>query len=147
MHQSFPTRRSSDLFGSVAYTEACKRALGLTLWATTGNGSDIDCADCIAYIAEDAATRVVLGYMEGCRDGAKFGAALDAARRQGKPVVLMKVGSSAVGRAAAVSHTDSLTGSDEAFDALFRQYNAHRARSIDEFFDVGYETEMWRCGK
>src|SRR3546814_5766307 len=57
------------------------------------------------------------------------------------------VGSSAVGSAAAVSHTDSLTGSDEAFDALFRQYNAHRARSIDEFFDVGYACTAGRFPK
>src|SRR3546814_6062247 len=91
----------SGAFGSVAYTEACKRALGLTLWATTGNESDIDFADCIAYLAGDPATRVVLGYMEGCRDGAKFVASLDAALRRGKPVVLMKIGSSAVGSAAA----------------------------------------------
>ncbi|MYE00834.1 MAG: acetate--CoA ligase family protein, partial [Alphaproteobacteria bacterium] len=80
----------------------------------------------------------VLGYMEGVQDADKLVEALEIARAAEKPVVLMKVGRSEVGTAAAASHTASLTGSDAVFDALLRQYNVFRPNSIDEMFDVGY---------
>src|SRR3546814_1328185 len=48
---------------------------------------------------------------------------------------------------AVVSQSGSLTGSDEACGAVCRQYNVHRARSIDEFVDVGYACTAGRFPK
>src|SRR3546814_9879850 len=56
----------------------------------------------------------------------------------------MKVGRSDVGSAAAASHTASLTGSDAVFDAVLREYDVHRAHSIDELFDVAYAASFGR---
>ena len=103
-----------------------------------GNQCDVEFSDCLAYMAQDPGTSVVLGYMEGVQDANKLIEALEIARAAEKPVVLMKVGRSEVGTAAAASHTASLTGSDAVFDALLRQYNVFRPHSIDEMFDVGY---------
>ena len=103
-----------------------------------GNQCDVEFSDCLAYMAQDPGTSVVLGYMEGVQDADKLIEALEVARAAEKPVVLMKVGRSEVGTAAAASHTASLTGSDAVFDALLRQYNVYRPHSIDEMFDVGY---------
>jgi acyl-CoA synthetase (NDP forming) len=50
----------------------------------------------------------------------------------------MKVGSSDVGAEAALSHTDSLAGSDSVVDTVLEKYNAYRAYTMDEFFDIGY---------
>jgi acyl-CoA synthetase (NDP forming) len=61
---------------------------------------------------------------------------LAAARH--KPVVVLKVGRSELGAQAAASHTASLVGSDAVYDALFRQYGVHRARTLDELMDIGY---------
>jgi acyl-CoA synthetase (NDP forming) len=53
-------------------------------------------------------------------------------------VVLTKVGRTAEGSAAAASHTASLTGEDEVYEALFRQYGVHRADTTDELLDIAY---------
>lgn len=128
----------SGAFGAYAYAMARQRDVGLSIWVTTGNESDISVADCIAWMARDPATRVIMAYLEGCRDGAGLRRALDLARAAGKPVVAVKVGRTALGASAAASHTAALAGDDAAFDALFRQHGAWRARSIEEFFDVAH---------
>ena len=128
----------SGAFAAHAYTLAARRGLGLSCWATTGNDCDVEFADCLAYMANDAATHVIMGYMEGCEDRVKLFDALDLARANRKPVVIVKVGASHVGRKAAASHTAVLSGGDRVFDAVFRRYGVHRAHTIDEFFDVAY---------
>lgn len=128
----------SGAFGAYAYGMARERNVGLSTWIATGNEGDIDVAECIAWMAQDPATRVIMAYMEGCNDGARLKHALGSARSAGKPVVIVKVGRTPLGAMAAASHTAALAGDDAAFDALFRQYGAWRARTIDEFFDVAH---------
>ena len=134
----------SGAFAAHAYTLAVQRGLGLSCWATTGNDCDVEFADCLAYLANDPATRVIMGYMEGCADREKLFDALELARANRKPVVIVKVGSSQVGRKAAASHTAVLSSGDEVFEAVFRQYGVHRAGNLDEFFDVAYACSFGR---
>ena len=124
----------SGAFGSVTYAEARQRHLGVRLWATTGNESDVNVADCLIYYVEDPETKVILMYFEASRDGKKLMAGLEAAKKKRKPVVAMKVGSSDVGAEAALSHTDSLAGSDSVVNTVLEKYNAYRAYTMDEFF-------------
>ncbi|SAI69617.1 Acetyl-CoA synthetase [Bordetella ansorpii] len=128
----------SGAFGAYAYAMSRERGLGLSAWITTGNESDIGVADCIAWMARDPATRVIMAYLEGCKDGRKLRDALDLARAAGKPVVVVKVGRTELGALTAASHTAALAGDDAVFDALFRQHGAYRARNIEEFFDVAH---------
>ena len=128
----------SGAFGIYAYAMARERGMGLSYWVSTGNECDLEFADVVAWLARDADTKVILGYMEGCRDGAKLKAALRLAREAGKPVVITKVGRTASGAAAAASHTAALAGDDAVFDALLRQHGAIRTHTIDEFFNAGY---------
>ena len=134
----------SGAFAAHAYTLAMQRGLGLSCWATTGNDCDVEFADCLAYLANDSATRVIMGYMEGCADREKLFDALELARANRKPVVIVKVGSSRVGRRAAASHTAVLSSGDEVFEAVFRQYGVYRAGNLDEFFDVAYACSFGR---
>ncbi len=126
----------SGAVGSHCLVLARQRGLGLRGWVTTGNECDVDVAELIAFCAEDPETKVIVAYMEGCKRPEAFCAALEQARRAGKPVVIMKVGASDVGRIAASSHTASLAGADEVFDAVFRQYGVHRARTLDDLIDI-----------
>jgi len=128
----------SGAFGAYAYALARARGLGLSYWITTGNEADVQVADGIAWLARDASTRVILVYLEGCRDGARLRAALGAARDAGKAVVAVKVGRTAQGASAAASHTASLAGDDAVYDAVLRADGVWRAHSIDEFFNVGH---------
>jgi acyl-CoA synthetase (NDP forming) len=132
----------SGAFGAYAYSMARERKVGLSIWATTGNEADVQVADCLEWLAQDPGTDVIMAYMEGCRDGERLRRALAAAQRAGKPVVMVKVGTTALGAQAAASHTAAIAGDDMVYDALFRQYGVMRARNLTEFFDLAYAASV-----
>lgn len=128
----------SGAVGTYLQGLADDRGMRFSVFVATGNEADVELADCIGWMADDPATRVILAYVEGCRDGARLRAALALARARGKPVVLLKVGTTETGAAAAASHTGALAGSDAVFNALLRDSGVHRAHSLDEMLDVAY---------
>jgi len=134
----------SGAFGGYVANLAQDRGLSFSTWITTGNEADVDMADGIAHLAADPQTKVILVYMEGARNGARLIAALEQARAADKPVIVLKVGRTEAGAQAAASHTASLAGSDAVYDAILRQCGAHRARSIAEWFDLGYAYAVGR---
>ena len=89
-------------------------------------------------MAEDPDIDVIAAYAEGIREARSFLAALGAARGARKPVVLMKVGRSALGSAAAQSHTASIAGNDAVTDAVLGEFGVVRARSTEEMLDVAH---------
>jgi acyl-CoA synthetase (NDP forming) len=134
----------SGAFGGYCLSLIRQRGIGLNLWVTTGNQSDVDFADCVRFYADDEETDVIVGYVEAVTDKQRLVEALTLARERGKRIVMMKVGSSEAGAHAAASHTASLAGSDQVYDGLFRQYGVYRARTIDELFDVAYACSLAR---
>lgn len=137
----------SGAVGAHVLAVCMQRGVGFSSWAATGNEADIDFADCIHHFAEDPDTAVIVGYMEGCRDGGRLEAALSHARSEGKPVIMLKVGTSDAGASAVASHTGALVGADAAFEAIFRKYGVHRAASIDEMIDVAEAAAAGRFAK
>ena len=126
----------SGAFGGLAYMLARSRGHSLSYMFTTGNEADVDIGDCTAFLADDPDTKAILLYMEGCRNGPKFVAALERARENETPVIAVKLGRTEAGAAAAASHTAALAGEDAVYDSLFRQFGVYRAYSIEEFFDI-----------
>jgi acetyltransferase len=125
----------SGALGTVILDWSREHPLGFSLLASLGNQADVDETDLLTALADDADTRVVLGYLEGVADGRAFYAALAAAAAR-KPCVLMKAGRSLEGARAVSSHTGALAGSDRAFDAAVRQAGALRVTTLEEMFDV-----------
>ncbi len=113
-----------------------ERGIGVAKWISTGNQCDIDVADCIEHLARDEVTRVIAVYSEGSIDGSRLRRAFEAARLRRKPVIMLKVGESEIGAAAAASHTASLAGSAAVYKAVFRQHNVFAAQSLQELVDV-----------
>ncbi|MDB5861153.1 MAG: putative acyl-CoA ligase [Ramlibacter sp.] len=128
----------SGNLGSYTMRLAADRGMGISRFLTTGNECDVDIADAIASLAKDPATSVILCCMETCRDGAKLVQAMQMAREAGKPLVVLKVGVSEAGSAAAASHTGALAGSDAVFDVVLRNGGAIRVPSIEQLLDVGH---------
>ncbi|MFC7555112.1 acetate--CoA ligase family protein [Pseudoroseomonas wenyumeiae] len=128
----------SGAYGSHVYAAASFRGLGISRAIATGNEADLDVADCIDYLVDDAGTTVICAALEGCRDGGKLRRALLKAAAAGKPVIIMKVGSTEAGAAAAATHTGSLAGEDRIIDTVFRECGAYRAASIEEMIDIAY---------
>jgi acyl-CoA synthetase (NDP forming) len=118
------------------YTVAAKRGIRCTYWVTTGNESDVELSECIAYYAQSDDVKVIAVYAEGVRNGPGLRDALELAYKNKKPVIFQKVGRSGAGAEAAASHTASLAGSDEIYNALFKQYGVFRVDTIEELLDI-----------
>ncbi|MEM7693549.1 MAG: acetate--CoA ligase family protein [Pseudomonadota bacterium] len=126
----------SGAVGIQMFAQLRDRGLGLANWMSTGNQADIDVADCIAAYADDPATKTIAVYMEDASRGEKLVAALERARQAKKPVVILKVGTTPEGGAAAAGHTASLYVEDRVVDDLFAALGVLRARSITELIDL-----------
>jgi len=99
---------------------------------TSGNQAGLASPDYIAYYAMNDDIRVIVAYLESVQNPEAFLAACRMARSVGKPVLVIKLGASAEGRAAALAHTGALAGSMEAFDAVAGAAGALRLRTVDE---------------
>jgi acetyltransferase len=99
---------------------------------TSGNQAGLACPDYIAYYAMNDDIRIIVAYLESVQNPETFLAACRMARAAGKPVVVIKLGASAEGRAAALAHTGALAGSMEAFDAVAGAAGALRVRTVDD---------------
>lgn len=121
--------------GAAMLDWAWSYGIGLSKFASTGDGVDVDNADLIGYLAGDRDTRVICLYMEGIQEGEKLIGTIRKAVKL-KPVIVLK-GAVARGEAhPAISRTASLVERDEIFSAAFGQAGAIRVRDIEELFDV-----------
>jgi len=100
-----------------------------------GNGSDIHFSDGLEYFEQDADIRVIGLHIEGIKDAARF---LKVVHRVSckKPVVALKTGRTERAAQAAQSHTGSLSGEDEVWDAALRQAGVIRVEEIEELGDT-----------
>ncbi len=133
--------------GSFVMQNVAQRGLGVSRFIATGNEADVDVADGIAALANDPDTRVILCCMETCRDAERLIDALAIARRARKPVIVLKIGSTEQGQAAAASHTGALAGSDAVIDAVFRRHGALRVQSVEALLDIGHAASALLPGR
>lgn len=125
--------------GSIAAAILMKGAsqpapISINKFVSIGNMADVDFIDLLEYFEQDEDTRVIGMYMEGCADGKKLIETMARIARK-KPIVVLKVGRSEVGAAAANSHTGSLAGADEVYSAAFRQFGVIRTYNMQELID------------
>jgi acetyl coenzyme A synthetase (ADP forming)-like protein len=109
--------------------------LGLSTFVSTGNLADVSNYDLVQYWEEDAATDIILLYVESFGNTRKFAR---AARRitMTKPIVAVKSGRSPAGLRAAASHTGALASTEVAIEALFAQTGIIRVDTLEDLFDV-----------
>ena len=100
-----------------------------------GNAVDLNEADLLEYMGTDPATEVIGMYIEGPRDGRRFAEVLRRVA-PAKPVVVWKGGVTPLGAAAASSHTGSLAGNLQVWEALLRQVGAVQVGSFEEMLDT-----------
>jgi acetate---CoA ligase (ADP-forming) len=113
-----------------------QRGLAFSHLISSGNEAVVTTADYLRYLAAQPSTKVLAAFLEGIKDPAQFVAAAAAARRANKPLVVLRAGRSAAGRAASLAHTGSLAGSNEVHDALFRQYGITQCADLDEWIET-----------
>jgi len=113
-----------------------------------GNAADLDGADFLEYLADDADTKLIAFYIEGTKNGSRLKAALTRAAGQ-KPVIAIKGGMTAQGMRAANSHTAALAGSPDIWRALFRQSGALQVENFDEMVNalIAFDTSPLPSGR
>jgi len=113
------------------------RDIGFSRFVSFGNKVDVTEIDLLDALAHDPRTSVILMYIEDLSAGQHF---VDTCQRithadKPKPIIVIKTGRTSEGAAAAASHTGSLAGSDEVYDAIFKQAGVIRVESVGELFD------------
>lgn len=117
--------------------EASRIGEGLSFFVGPGNQSDVGFAEYLEYLREDAASRIVILYLEGVRDGVAMLHALRETTAR-KPVVVLTGGKTEGGRRAALSHTGSVASSPDMVNDLLRQAGAIVVQRSDELVPIAH---------
>jgi acetate---CoA ligase (ADP-forming) len=104
----------------VIHQEFAQMGVGTRIYASNGNACDVTIPEIIEYLGQDDGTRVIVTYVEGLRDSARFMAVVKKVAAQ-KPVLAMKAGRTHEGAKAAASHTGGLAKEDLATDLIFKK--------------------------
>ncbi|CUI16634.1 hypothetical protein PNK_1011 [Candidatus Protochlamydia naegleriophila] len=109
--------------------------VGFSAFVSIGSMADVNWGTLIDYLGSDPNTHSLLLYMETIGDARSF---MTAAREVAleKPIIVIKAGRSQAAAKAAASHTGSLAGSDEVFDAALERIGVLRVNSISELFSM-----------
>jgi acetyltransferase len=114
--------------------------IGFSKFVSLGNKAVVNELDFLRALRDDPLTDVILMYVEDIADGAGF---MQAARQvtgeisKPKPIIAIKSGRTKEGATAASSHTGSLAGSDDVYDAVFMQSGVLRVETVEELFQYG----------
>ena len=113
-----------------------QRSLPMAYMVSAGNQAVLGLEDFLEFFGDDAAVRAIGLHIEGLRDIAKFERAALKALERNIPVVALKTGSSRVGAALTVSHTGSLSGSSELYQALFDRTGVISVTNPSQFLET-----------
>ncbi len=114
---------------------AAHNSVSFSAVISLGPNTAVDLAQALDFLANDAATQSILVYMEGIGDARRFMSSLRAAANA-KPVVVMKSGRKPAGSRAALTHSASIVGADDVFEAALRRAGAVRVRAFTQLFSA-----------
>ncbi|WP_210547265.1 bifunctional acetate--CoA ligase family protein/GNAT family N-acetyltransferase [Rhodoferax sp. PAMC 29310] len=109
--------------------------VGFSTVVSLGPNTAVDLAQVLDFLASDPQTHSIVIYMEGISHARRFMSALRAAANA-KPVVVLKAGRKSAGNRAALTHSGTIVGSDDVFDAALRRAGAVRVRSFVALFSA-----------
>ena len=114
---------------------ACFYDVGISKFAFVGDKIDVDDVDLLQYLGRDKNTKVICLYMEGMKNGREF---IEQARKisKQKPILVLKGGITQESAQRAKSHTASIAGSDQVFDAAFKKAGIIRVETIEELMNM-----------
>jgi acyl-CoA synthetase (NDP forming) len=112
------------------------RGLPIAYVVTAGNQAQMGLADIGAALLEDPRVTALGLHIEGIGDLAAFEQLANKARALGKPIVALKIGASDQARAATLSHTASLAGSDAGARALLARLGVAQVGGLGAFLET-----------
>lgn len=115
---------------------AGQRLLGVRACVSVGNAEVVGMPELIEHFVADDAAAVLGLVVESVDRPRAFAAALARARDAGKPVVVLKIGVSELGRANSVAHTGRMAGPEQGWSALFDRLGVRTARDLDDLVET-----------
>ena len=100
-----------------------------------GNGIDLDSPDYMEYMGADPRISIIGAYLEGTRNGHRLFSMMKSVAKL-KPLIVWKAGRTAVGAAAAASHTGSLASSAAVWSAAMSQSGVIEVQDVEELTDT-----------
>jgi acyl-CoA synthetase (NDP forming) len=124
--------------GSLGFSlaQAVERGASVSHVLTAGNSCDVDVADQVAYLAQDPNCRAIACLFEGMADPNRMLQAAELAWKADKPLVIYKMATGKEGARAALSHTGSLAGSEEAYAAGFARVGAIQVDKLEALVEA-----------
>jgi acetate---CoA ligase (ADP-forming) len=113
-----------------------RRALPLASLFAIGNQADVDIARMVEVLCTDDRITAIGLHIEGLKDIPAFARAAELARHHKKPIIALKTGRSEQGAKVTMSHTSSLSGADDLYDALFERHGIARMKSVTAFAET-----------
>ncbi len=113
-----------------------RRGLPIGMLVTAGNQAQTGIAQIGAHLLADPRITALGLHIEGIHDISAFETLSTLARKLNKPVVALKVGQSSQARAATLSHTASLAGSDAGAGALLKRLAIARVHTLPDFIEA-----------
>ena len=115
---------------------ATERGIGFSYAISSGNEVSLDLVDYLSFLADDPNTKVITLMVEGIRRPDEFMAVAEQALGKGKPILVVKLGRSEMGKRQAISHTGSLAGADEVFDAACNRLGLIRCPTLEDLTET-----------
>jgi len=115
---------------------ATERGIGFSYAVSSGNEVSLDLVDYLAYLVDDPDTKVITLMVEGIRRPDEFMTVAEQALGKGKPILVVKLGRSEMGKRQAISHTGSLAGADEVFDAVCHRLGLIRCPTLEDLTET-----------
>ena len=115
---------------------ATERGIGFSYAVSSGNEVSLDLVDYLSFLVDDPETKVITLMVEGIRRPNEFMAVAEQALGKGKPILVVKLGRSEMGKRQAISHTGSLAGADEVFDAVCSRLGLIRCPTLEDLTET-----------
>jgi acyl-CoA synthetase (NDP forming) len=122
--------------GFAFYDRGRPRDMRFSHVVTTGNEACLEGLDVVDHLIEADEADVFLMFMEDVKTPAKLALVAEKALRAGKPMIVTKIGRSEAGIRAAASHTASLAGSYQTYQAIFERYGVIEGNDTEEMVDI-----------
>ena len=124
--------------GTLSYfvRTATDRGLRFSYTISSGNELDLDLSDYIDFLVDDENTHTIVLFIEGIRKPDAFMAAAGRALKAEKPIIAIKTGRSAAGRAAALSHSGAVSGDYAVYEAVCERYGIVNCASLEDMLET-----------
>ncbi|PWB52597.1 MAG: acetyl-CoA synthetase [Candidatus Methanoperedenaceae archaeon] len=125
----------SGALGTAILDWAVDNCIGFSMFASLGSMIDIDFGDLVDYLGANPETRSIMLYMEGVGNAKKFMSASRGFARN-KPIIIVKPGRFSESAKAALSHTGSMAGDDQVYEAAFKRAGVVRVKEVADLFNA-----------